>query len=158
MSTTALDHRRAPAHAIMAALEAAIPQMLSARPNAGSVGGPSASPVNWRPYRLGGCRIGAGGVRPGLAEAGDSDDHQRVDLVQLLRPPALQRAGAEVHQHLRLPPTFGRSPLLRGERLRPIVRLFREISFHHSGTPSLAFVATHAVSGHRCSILMTSAP
>ena len=81
--------------------------MPSARPNGGSVGGPSGSPVMRREaaHRLGqAAEAGPRRVRTDLAEAGDARDHEpRVDRVEASRAeaPALERAGPEVlDQHV----------------------------------------------------------
>ena len=86
----------------VAAEDAAMPQMLSASPKAGSVGGPSGSPVRCgeTAHRLReGAEARPRGVRPGLAEPGEPhDDQAGVDLVQLVRvrAPSARGCRAEV--------------------------------------------------------------
>ena len=121
-----------------------MPEMESARPIDGRVGGPSGCPVMAANPRHGlgeGAEAGPVAVGAVLAEPGDPDQHQAgVEIVQHVPTdaPALQRARAEVlDHHIGLGGQARNTSAPSGSpRYSPMQRLLRDTIFHHSPWPS----------------------
>jgi hypothetical protein len=153
--------------AIRAAATAAMPAMLSARPNDGRVGGRSAGPVwNAKPLiasasvpKPGRCAYGPlcpkpvslTSTSPGLSARSRSGPSPHRSSVPGRKFSTTTSAHAASRRNTSAPSAHPRSS--------PTVRLLRLISFHHSGTPSFWWPWPRMASPCTgCSILMTSAP
>ncbi len=144
-----------------------MPQMLSASPNAGSVGGPSAVPVRW--------------ANPLIASASVPNPAREAygpvcpkPVIRAITRPGLTRCSSSgpMPQRSSVPGRkFSTSTSARSasrsssaapsgaDRFSPISRLLREISFHHRGWPSLVLPWPRMLSPMvGCSIFTTSAP
>ncbi len=153
--------------AIIVADDAAIAQIESASPKAGSVGGASAGPVRWAKPLMASASVPNPGrdaygpswpkpeirtsTSPGFASCSTSGPSPHRSSVPGRKFSTSTSASAASRRSTSAPRS---SPMLM-----PTVRLLRDSSFHHNGTPSLAAPWPRIPSPFwGCSTLMTSAP